>query len=58
MQISAGGKAWLKNQRLAELEAQLDPARFVRDAPLVHRQPGARSSRIEPAGKDSHVRAC
>jgi two-component system LytT family response regulator len=53
VQVSAGGKAWLKNQRLAELEAQLDPAAFLR----VHRSYivnlGA-IRRIEPAGKDSH----
>jgi two-component system LytT family response regulator len=53
VQLSAGGKAWLKNQRLAELESQLDPAAFLR----VHRSYivnlGA-IQRIEPAGKDSH----
>jgi two-component system LytT family response regulator len=53
VQVCAGGKAWLKNQRLAELEAQLDPAAFLR----VHRSYivnlGA-IRRIEPAGKDSH----
>ncbi|MET0858339.1 MAG: LytTR family transcriptional regulator DNA-binding domain-containing protein [Telluria sp.] len=54
VQISAGGKAWLKNQPLAELEAQLDAARFVR----IHRSYIVnieRMSRIEPAGKDSHA---
>jgi two-component system LytT family response regulator len=54
VQISAGGKAWLKNQRLAELEAQLDAGRFVR----IHRSYIVnieRMSRIEPAGKDSHA---
>ncbi|MES2757205.1 MAG: LytTR family transcriptional regulator DNA-binding domain-containing protein [Pseudomonadota bacterium] len=54
VQISAGGKAWLKNQRLAELEAQLDGGRFVR----IHRSYIVnleRMSRIEPAGKDSHA---
>ncbi len=54
VQISAGGKAWLKSQPLAELEAQLDGARFVR----VHRSYIVnieRMSRIEPAGKDSHA---
>ncbi len=54
VQVSAGGKAWLKSQRLAELEAQLDGARFVR----IHRSYIVnleRMSRIEPAGKDSHA---
>lgn len=54
VQISAGGKAWLKNQRLAELETQLDGGCFVR----VHRSYIVnleRISRIEPAGKDSHA---
>jgi two-component system LytT family response regulator len=54
VQISAGGKAWLKNQPLAELEAQLDAGRFVR----IHRSyivNVGRISRIEPAGKDSQV---
>jgi len=52
VQINAGGKGYLKNQRLAELEQQLDAAMFVR----VHRSyivNIARVSRIEP-GKDSH----
>ena len=51
--ISAGGKAWLKSQRLAELEVLLDAGRFVR----IHRSYIVnieRMSRIEPAGKDSH----
>jgi two-component system LytT family response regulator len=54
VQISAGGKAWLKNQRLAELEVQLDAGKFVR----IHRSYIVnleRMSRIEPAGKDSHA---
>jgi two-component system LytT family response regulator len=54
VQVSAGGKAWLKNQRLAELEAQLDPGKFVR----IHRSYIVnleRMSRIEPASKDSHA---
>jgi two-component system LytT family response regulator len=54
VRISAGGKSWLKNQRLAELEAQLDAARFVR----VHRSyivNLGHMSRIEPAGTDSHA---
>jgi two-component system LytT family response regulator len=54
VQISAGGKAWLKNQRLAELELQLDAGKFMR----IHRSYIVnleRMSRIEPAGKDSHA---
>jgi two-component system LytT family response regulator len=54
VQISAAGKAWLKNQRLAELESQLDAGRFVR----IHRSYIVnleRMSRIEPTGKDSHA---
>lgn len=52
--ICADGKRWLKSQRLSELEAQLDPEKFLR----VHRSyllniDGI--SRIEPATKDSHV---
>jgi two-component system LytT family response regulator len=53
VQVSAGGKAWLKNQRLAELESQLDPGAFLR----VHRSYIVRLGairRMEPAGKDSH----
>ncbi|MES2150762.1 MAG: LytTR family DNA-binding domain-containing protein [Pseudomonadota bacterium] len=53
VQISAEGKSYLKNQRLAELESQLDPATFVR----IHRSyilNIACISRIEPSGKDSH----
>jgi two-component system LytT family response regulator len=51
--IHAGGKTYLKNQPLSELEGQLDPALFVR----VHRSyivsVGA-IRRIEQASKDSH----
>lgn len=52
--IRSEGKSYLKNQTLAELEAQLDPAKFLR----VHRSyllniDGIR--RIEAATKDSHV---
>ena len=52
VQINADGKSYLKNQRLADLESQLDPAVFVR----VHRSyilNLGRISRIEQ-GKDSH----
>ncbi len=52
VQVHAGGKAYLKNQRLADLESQLDPAMFVR----VHRSYIVNIgciSRIEQ-GKDSH----
>lgn len=52
--VSAAGKRWLKNQPLAELEAQLDGRRFVR----VHRSwivNLEKMQRIEALGKDSHV---
>jgi len=53
VQICAGGKAYLKHQRLSELEAQLDGAVFVR----IHRSyivnVGA-VERIEPVSKDNH----
>lgn len=53
VQISAGAKRYLKAQRLSELEAQLDPAVFLR----IHRSwivnVGA-IRRIEPAGRDNH----
>ena len=53
VQINADGKAYLKNQRLSELEAQLDASMFVR----IHRSyivnVGA-VERIEPVSKDNH----
>lgn len=53
VQISAAGKQYLKHGRLSELEAQLDPALFVR----IHRSyivnVGA-LQRIEPVSKDNH----
>ncbi|WP_313031439.1 LytR/AlgR family response regulator transcription factor [Massilia alkalitolerans] len=53
VQVTAGGKAWLRNQRLSELEAQLDPQVFIR----IHRSYIANLgsiARIEPASKDNH----
>ena len=52
--IAAGGKTHLKEQTLAELEQQLDPARFVR----IHRRyllNVARLARIEQSVTDSRV---
>ena len=53
VQVTSAGKAWLKHQRMAELEAQLDPQVFVR----IHRSyivnVGA-IARIEPASKDNY----
>ena len=52
--ISAGGKAYLKNQRMSELESQLDPQVFLR----IHRSYIVNVeaiSRIEQTGKDSHT---
>ena len=53
VQLTAAGKAHLKHQRMAELEAQLDPQVFVR----IHRSwivnIGA-IARIEPSSKDNY----
>jgi len=51
--IHAEGRTWLKIQRLADLEAQLDPAAFLR----VHRScivNVAAIVRIEAASRDTH----
>jgi two-component system LytT family response regulator len=53
VQITAAGKAYLKSQPLSELEAQLDPAVFLR----IHRSYIVNLGcirRIEPSGKDTH----
>jgi two-component system LytT family response regulator len=53
VEIKSEGKAWLKSQRLTDLEAQLDPTRFVR----IHRSYIVnieKVARIEQATKDSH----
>ncbi len=53
VQVTAAGKAHLKNQRMSELEAQLDPQVFIR----IHRSyivnVGA-IARIEPSSKDNY----
>lgn len=54
VQVTSGGKAYLKNQRMAELESQLDPQSFLR----IHRSYIVNVeaiSRIEQTGKDSHT---
>ena len=53
VRVNAEGKGYLKNQRLSELEGQLDASQFVR----IHRSyilNVARMERIEQ-GKDSHT---
>jgi two-component system LytT family response regulator len=52
--LHSGGKPYLKQQPIAELEAALDPARFVR----IHRSAIVnleRVARIEPYGKESRL---
>jgi two-component system LytT family response regulator len=54
VQIHADGRSYLKNQRLAELEGQLDGSQFVR----IHRSCIVNIGcvdRIEQATRDSHV---
>lgn len=54
VQITSGGKAYLKNQRMAELESQLDSNAFLR----IHRSyiVNVESiARIEQTGKESHT---
>lgn len=53
VQVQAAGKAWLKHQRMSELESQLDPQVFIR----IHRSYIANVgaiARIEPASKDNY----
>ena len=52
--VRSGGKQFMKHDTLANLEAQLDPQRFVR----IHRSyllHVARLARVEPYAKDSRI---
>jgi two-component system LytT family response regulator len=52
--LHAGGKHFLKEQTMAEVEVTLDPKRFVR----IHRSyilNVERLARIEPHGKDARI---
>jgi two-component system, LytTR family, response regulator len=54
VQIISGGKPYLKNQRMADLESQLDPNAFLR----IHRSYIVNVeaiARIEQTGKESHT---
>jgi two-component system, LytTR family, response regulator len=54
VQITSGGKPYLKNQRMADLESQLDPNAFLR----IHRSYIVNVeaiARIEQTGKESHT---
>jgi two-component system LytT family response regulator len=54
VELHAGGREYLKHQTLNDLEAQLDPARFVRThrSYLVNVE---RIAKIEPYAKDSRI---
>jgi len=52
--LASGGKRYLKQQTIAQLESELDPTRFVR----IHRSAIVnleRVTRIEPYGKESRL---
>ena len=54
VELVSGTRSWLKEETLQDLEAALDPTRFVR----IHRSyiiQGDRLARIEPTSKDSKV---
>ncbi len=54
VELVSGARSWLKEQTLQDLEAALDPARFVR----VHRSyviQAERLVRVEPVSKDSRI---